>query len=189
MFKHVFSRRGALWTHQQELTDPNAAVSDYFGNSVSISPDGVFAVVGCKLDSSARGAAHVYVRSRTSWTHKQEIADPNPNANDEFGYSVAISGDATDGVYIISGARMDNGGGSNTGAAHIFQINPELLGTRIAELERIAAAESGSFIVPSGTTAERPNGVVGMIRYNTTSLKFEGYGNYNWLDLSIADAP
>jgi len=41
---------------------------------------------------------------------------------------------------------MDNGGGSNTGAAHIFQINPELFGTRIAELERITAIETNGLV-------------------------------------------
>ena len=47
---------------------------------------------------------------------------------------------------------------------------------------------TGAIIVPSGPTVDRPGTLVtGMIRYNTTSLKYEGYGVSAWLDLSIAD--
>ena len=47
---------------------------------------------------------------------------------------------------------------------------------------------TGAIIVPSGSTVDRPSTLVtGMIRYNTTSLKYEGYGMSEWLDLSIAD--
>ena len=47
---------------------------------------------------------------------------------------------------------------------------------------------TGAIIVPSGPTVDRPGTLVtGMIRYNTTSLKYEGYGMGAWLDLSIAD--
>ena len=49
---------------------------------------------------------------------------------------------------------------------------------------------TGAIIVPSGTTAERPaTGVTGMIRFNNTTYKYEGWGMSNWVDLSIADPP
>ena len=159
---HVFNRHGDLWTHQQKLTDPNSAINEYFGKSVSISTDGVYVVIGCPLDSSGAsfwmGSAHVYARSRTSWAYKQKIVDPNVNSQDKFGSSVTISGNETDGLYIISGSPFDDVGGSNAGAAHIFHINPLSLSTRISTLEifdvdtvhnlasnvaRIAALESG----------------------------------------------
>ncbi len=35
----------------------------------------------------------------------------------------------------------------------------------------------------SGTTAERPTAAAGMIRFNTTTSKFEGYDGTSWLDL------
>jgi len=36
----------------------------------------------------------------------------------------------------------------------------------------------------SGTTAERPTGAAGMIRFNTTTSKFEGYDGTAWIDLN-----
>ncbi len=38
--------------------------------------------------------------------------------------------------------------------------------------------------IPSGTNAQRPTGMDGMIRYNTTSQKIEGYQEGQWVDLA-----
>ena len=34
--------------------------------------------------------------------------------------------------------------------------------------------------VPVGTTGEQPTGVIGQLRYNTTSNSFEGYSSTGW---------
>jgi hypothetical protein len=39
---------------------------------------------------------------------------------------------------------------------------------------------TGAIELPDGTTGERPTGVAGMIRYNTTLTQFEGYKNGVW---------
>jgi hypothetical protein len=41
-----------------------------------------------------------------TWSFQQKIITPDPNAGDEFGYSVAIS---SNGSYAIAGARQDDG--------------------------------------------------------------------------------
>jgi hypothetical protein len=43
---------------------------------------------------------------------------------------------------------------------------------------------TGSFILPTGTTAERPSTpVIGMMRFNTTTVRFEGYNGTNWVPI------
>ena len=43
---------------------------------------------------------------------------------------------------------------------------------------------TGAFTVPVGNTAQRPSPAVnGMIRYNTTTLKLEGYVNSAWINI------
>ena len=42
---------------------------------------------------------------------------------------------------------------------------------------------TGSLGVPVGTTAERPTGVLGAIRYNTTIGEWEGYDGFEWRPL------
>ena len=38
----------------------------------------------------------------------------------------------------------------------------------------------GALLVPRGTDAQRPTGVAGLFRYNTTTTKFEGYSGSAW---------
>jgi hypothetical protein len=56
------------------------------------------------------------------------------------------------------------------------------------------ASGTGALSLPVGTTAQRPATVAqtttpGMIRFNNTTYKYEGWGTSNWVDLSIADPP
>ena len=59
---YVFVRSGTAWSQQQELLDSDAAASDYFGSSVSLSENTVLAGAGGKSIGSNRflGAAYVF---------------------------------------------------------------------------------------------------------------------------------
>lgn len=46
---------------------------------------------------------------------------------------------------------------------------------------------TGWLKLPAGTTAQRPAGVDGAVRYNSSTLKFEGYGNSTWAPLNSPD--
>jgi len=61
------------------------------------------------------GSAYVFVRSGTDWTQQEKYTADDGAANDEFGNSVAISGD-----YAIVGAHQDDDQGDNSGSAYIF---------------------------------------------------------------------
>lgn len=53
----------------------------------------------------------------------------------------------------------------------------------------VTLGTTGAATLPRGTTAERPGtGVNGMIRYNSTSAKFEGYQANSWQDLITSGA-
>ena len=65
------------------------------------------------------GAAYVFVKPAGEWTNANQTAeltasDPNPG-NDEFGTSVAISGDT-----VVAGAPLHKVGTSKQGAAYVF---------------------------------------------------------------------
>ena len=47
----------------------------------------------------------------------------------------------------------------------------------------VGTSGTGGLIVPSGTTGEQPTGVVGMIRYNTTTNKVEYHTGTNWIGI------
>jgi len=43
------------------------------------------------------------------------------------------------------------------------------------------SSNKGAINIPSGTTAQRPTAVNGMIRYNTSTSALEGYANNTWV--------
>jgi hypothetical protein len=94
-----------------ELSDPAATRADAFGTSVAVS--GKTVVVGAWGTNSYRGAAYIYVEGTSGWptTPTTTLTDPKASADDEFGYSVAVSGTTT-----VVGAS----GTSPGGAAYIY---------------------------------------------------------------------
>ena len=89
-----------------------------FGYSVAISGETV--VVGALVAAGAagfrQGSAYVFVRSGGVWTQQQKLEASDAAANDEFGTSVAISGET-----VVVGAPCDDGAaGINQGSAYVF---------------------------------------------------------------------
>jgi len=97
---------------------PNTRVGFWFGKSIALSADGNTLAVGaptegsaatgvngdqvhdCRLGSeincaSGSGAAYVFTRSGNTWTQQAYVKASNTDAGDEFGDSVALSGDGS----------------------------------------------------------------------------------------------
>jgi len=113
---YIFTRDGTTWTEQQKIQASDPEASDLFGASVSISGDTV--VVGADGEdtgASNAGAAYIFTRDGTTWTEQQKIQASDPEANDQFGQSVAISGDT-----VVAGANLEDTGVTGAGAAYIF---------------------------------------------------------------------
>jgi hypothetical protein len=94
---YVYARAGAAWSQQQKLLASDGAAGDQFGFSVGVSGDTV--VVGARLDTvnsvGAQGSVYVFTRSGTAWAEQQHLFGvEQTQRNDQFGYAVAISGDA-----------------------------------------------------------------------------------------------
>jgi hypothetical protein len=115
---YVFTKFGFTWSQQAKLTASDGAATDDFGWSVSLSGD--TALVGAiAVDvngQNASGAAYAFTRSGTVWTQQQRIVPPDPTANDNFGFAVALSGNAA----IIGSPLKDISGNTNQGAVSIF---------------------------------------------------------------------
>jgi Ca2+-binding RTX toxin-like protein len=113
---HVFRPGVGGWLHFDELTHPNAENNDEFGFSVAV--DGDVIAVGAPLDDGGvtdRGAVHVFRRDAGEWSYLEELTHPDFAQSDVLGWSVVIDGDT-----IVAGARLDDGGGTSRGAAHLF---------------------------------------------------------------------
>lgn len=116
-----FYDRGGLgqWTETLKLSATDGSASGFFGVSVSLSGDK--AVVGASGDNSNAGAAYVFTRDGQSpWSQQEKLMATDATANDTFGYSVSIFGDAV-GV----GARDDSDNGASSGSAYVFMENAQ----------------------------------------------------------------
>ncbi len=96
----------ALLLQQAYVKASNPGEFDNFGHSVAISGDtmvvgapyedsGAIGINGNPNDESRTnsGALYVYIRSGNAWVQQAYIKASNPDVEDQFGWSVAISGD------------------------------------------------------------------------------------------------
>src|SRR5258705_363177 len=63
--------------------------------------------------AAASGAVYVFTDSGGAWTQQAYIKSSNSDANDQFGFSLAISGD---GNTLVVGARQEDSGATGVGA-------------------------------------------------------------------------
>ena len=137
---YVFTRSGASWSQQAYLKASNTEGNDQFGHSVAISGDTIVVgavdedsnatgVNGNQSNNSAEnsGAAYVFTRSGMQWSQQAYLKASNTGTGDDFGYSVAISGDtlvvgANGEASNATGANGDqsNNSVSEAGAAYVF---------------------------------------------------------------------
>ena len=137
---YIFKRTGTTWAQEQKIVPSDRADGDYFGSTVAISGD--YVAVGAFLSNPSgladAGAAYVFKRTGTSWAQEQKITAPDMATNDNFGCSVAISGD-----YVIAGSVNDgeDAAGANTlagaGSAYVFKRT----GTTWAQEQKIVPSD------------------------------------------------
>ena len=136
---YVFTRSGSTWSLEDEISgtdssdntgfDNRLQFGDYFGHSVSIDNNTLVAGAprdnGSGNDSYTKGAVYIFTRSGSTWSMRREISSTSTVSgfgsstlknDDQFGYSVALSGN-----YLAVGAPYDDGySGHDTGAVYVF---------------------------------------------------------------------
>lgn len=109
-----------------ELEPDDIELDDGFGKSLSISSDGLTAVVGAPYKGSYTGgpkfgAAYIFSRPDENIMFSQKRLSIDSSSSDLFGEAVAISGD---GQRALIGAPMEaNGLASKVGASYLYERN------------------------------------------------------------------
>jgi trimeric autotransporter adhesin len=130
----VFVRTGDTWSQQAYLKAADAAVGDEFGTSVAITttttPAGMATTTiavgapGAQGPNNAprTGAVYMFVRtgSGPQWGQQAMPRPTNPKGNNEFGSSVALSGDT-----LVVGAPLEDSGATG--------VNPSSTGSTAAD--------------------------------------------------------
>jgi hypothetical protein len=155
---YIYRRTGTnTWDTGTRIVASDPEASALFGRGVSIYGD--YAIVGAVNEDPGgitdAGAAYIYRRTGTNtWDTGTRIVASNPAGNDQFGVSVAISGD-----YAIVGAlQEDPGGTTDAGAVYIYSTVPISFPTLtydgITNLN-ITGAESSSYITYKNATSDK----------------------------------
>ena len=142
---YAFVQSGTTWTQQAELTASDGVATDVFGSSVAM--DGSTLIVGAPATTTCNvvhctpppspynGSAYVFVQSGTTWSQQAELTASDGVANDQFGFSVSISG----GTAAVGADLHGSGSGSQfSGAVYVFAQSGTTW-TQQAELEPPAA--------------------------------------------------
>jgi len=124
------------------ITAPILEEYSHFGYALSM--DGDYIAVGApREDTNDTDSGSVYIfkrQSDTNITLVTQLTPSDPEANDEFGTAVSISGD-----YIAVGSPQDNTNGSNSGTVYIFKRYSDTNVTQIAKLSTSDATDNDQF--------------------------------------------
>lgn len=119
---------GPTTGQQARLVPSYHRSSDQFGYSVALSENGNVCVVSSLYgeDSANKGdtgRAFVFVRIQTGWSQKAVLSHPDLRTGENFGYSVAVSGD---GKVAAVGAVLSQSltPGVTNGAVYIYTEDP-----------------------------------------------------------------
>lgn len=142
---YVYVRTGGLWAQQAYVKSSNPEFGDQFSRgALALSGDGETLAVGAYGESSAAsgidgdqannnaydaGAVYLYSRSGGLWAQQTYVKASNPDSQDRFGNSLAISADGNIlavGAYReagaasgINGNQLDNSA-DDAGAVYVF---------------------------------------------------------------------
>jgi len=128
---YVFERTGGSWIQTQKIVSNDRELGSWLGNSVSICGNNIIAgAIGGDYDANranrveAAGNAYIFERKGGKWVQTQKLAADDRTPHDEFGFSVAISGDyAVVGARGVTEKRGDEDNGLYTGNAYVFKRN------------------------------------------------------------------
>jgi hypothetical protein len=157
---YVYKKPVGGWvdmTETAKLTASDSAASQVFGSSVAICGDTI--VVGADGDTEngfKSGAAYVFEKPAGGWTDMTETAKllaSDGAAYDDFGASVAISGDT-----VIVGANGDDLTYAGQGSAYVFVRPVGGWVEKITETAKLTASDGsasdyfGVFVAIDGNT-------------------------------------
>lgn len=144
---YLYRYNGSNWYQQAYIKASNTNSYDFFGRSISLAADGNTLAVGApgeasnskgidgdeaNNDSSLAGAAYLFRYENNQWLQTAYIKASNTDAGNSFGYSVALSPDASKlavSAYKEKSSSTGINGDQNniaaneSGAVYLFHYN------------------------------------------------------------------
>lgn len=158
----VFVRSGATWSQESVLLPSVRSRNQRFGLAVAMSADGTRVLVGAHGDSgtgiNSAGSAWVFVRVGTAWTQEAMLLASDAGEDDQFGWSVALSADAS--LALVGAHHDDTTQGGGSGSVRVF-VRAGSTWTEGATLLPTNAAAGDQFGTSVALTADGSRALVG----------------------------
>ena len=137
---YVFRFDGANWVQEEEIESPRLKSNDWFGMRLTLSGDGSTLAVGSPIedgdpsdpDTSDSGAVDIFRYDGNGWSREAYIKASNADAEDIFGWNLALSEDGntlavgvpreSSNATGING-EQNNNLSSSSGAVYLFRFD------------------------------------------------------------------
>jgi hypothetical protein len=99
-------------------------------------------------------------------------------------YKLDVHGTSNVGALTATSATVPNDGDFVMGGKPLkpaVGLHWDRVNSRLEVNGLVGTSPTGGIIIPSGTTAQQPNGVTGMLRFNTTLGRLQVYNGTNWI--------
>ncbi len=136
---YVFDFDVGSWSQSSKLMASDGVLGDEFGRAVSL--EGDRALVGAYLDDDQgieSGSAYVFELSDGSWSQLNKLTAADGQANDQYGFSVSLEGDAA-----LIGAFLTDDHGLDSGSAYVVDVVPKY--TVSVDVSGLASGNSVAF--------------------------------------------
>jgi hypothetical protein len=172
---YIFIKSVGIWVQQAKLLASDAASSDYFGQSVSLSADGNTAIIGAfQEDTGANtnnGAAYIFTRSGSTWTQQAKLLASDAATEDSFGISVSLSADGN--TAMVGAYAESTSPNTGNGAVYVFTRS----GTTWTQQQKLLASDAAStedFGWSIALSLDGSTALIGARRENTSPNTLNG---------------
>jgi len=121
---YVFQATDGSWSEQAKLTPDDGDTYDRFGRSVAMSDDGNIAIIGAPGDEDPNGeeagSTYVFDSSDGAWSERRKLTAGEGDSKDQFGRSVAVSGDGS--TAIVGAYKDEDPNGEEAGSAYVYSV-------------------------------------------------------------------
>lgn len=147
------------WHLDTEFRGEDTVEGDQFGGVLA--SHGSTIVVGVPNDSDVgveSGAAYAFVRRGSGWEEVEKVVADAAQANDQFGFSVSLSGET-----LVVGAHFDSDRGVDAGSAYVFERGVTNARPWVQQTRLLAAGTQGFDRFGQAVTQSGDNLVIGAL--------------------------
>lgn len=107
---YIFTSSNDGWEHTTTLSNPNPTRYDLFGKPVALDDNGDTALISSSnTTAEGRGEISIFSRTNSEWRYTGKLSNPEPDEDEVFGNSVALSGNGRTALVGVSSTNPPTG--------------------------------------------------------------------------------